>query len=461
VIASTNSSNIVITLGAAPVLHMTGTFSPSNVAIGSPSGIEVKSGTTIMTASSSLAVAHGQMKDVGSNVMPGFFPSADMVEARGNFPATVMNDGRVLVTGGMKNGTQGLTFAYKNETYDPVANAWTQVTGNYMATGGYTIGRFDHTQTLLPNGKVLIAGGYGIRSVTPPVAPSTTPTPVLGELSSAFLFNPVTNLFELAGPMNYRRESHYATLLPNGQVLISGGFSSLMNNNVGGSLPACELYDPTTNVFTTISTNGNDMKVAREAGTAHVVNGNVLFAGGHAYGVTAAATTTLVRFNDLPNEVMDMTTKTSTVTTVRGLYRRYHGSVDVAGGFLLIGGTDLTTSIKSIEKFDATAGTYTAVGNLNAARSRHGAAKVGNDLLVIGGVTMTMGTGGSQTDVMSGELYNTTANVSESYQLVHGRNSFRTVTLQSGRVLAIGGFEGGSAASAGTAVRGTEFFAKP
>src|ERR1700683_3382482 len=99
------------------------------------------------------------------------------------------------------------------------AAALAQSTGTFAPTGSMTIARSGHTATLLPNGKVLIAGGY-TGSV---------------QLASAELYDPGT--FAPTGDMTTPRAGNTAVLLPNGKVLIAGGLSA-------------ELYDPSTGTFT-------------------------------------------------------------------------------------------------------------------------------------------------------------------------------------------------------------------
>ncbi len=94
-----------------------------------------------------------------------------------------------------------------------------------MATG-----RYNHTATLLPNGKVLVAGGMFD-------VPSENSKTIL---ASAELFDPATGLWSPTDPLSAPRYNHTATLLPNGKVLVAGGF------NNATALASCELYDPDT-----------------------------------------------------------------------------------------------------------------------------------------------------------------------------------------------------------------------
>lgn len=100
---------------------------------------------------------------------------------------------------------------------------------SWTSTGELNIGRYAHTATLLPNGKVLVAGGVGSDTCF-------TPT------NSAELYDPDSGTWTPTGSLNTARSGHTATLLQNGLVLIAGGYD-------GGYLNSAELYDPATGTW--------------------------------------------------------------------------------------------------------------------------------------------------------------------------------------------------------------------
>ena len=95
-------------------------------------------------------------------------------------------------------------------------------------TGPVGTARYQHTATLLPSGKVLVAGGFGVGGV----------------LSSAEVYDPSTGTWTATGSLGTARQGHTATLLPSGKVLVAGG------NGGRRFLPSAEVYDPSTGTWT-------------------------------------------------------------------------------------------------------------------------------------------------------------------------------------------------------------------
>ncbi len=153
----------------------------------------------------------------------GFSATGSMIAARIYYTATLLANGKVLMTGGAGNSTT-LSSA---ELYDPS-------TGTFTATGSMTATRYFHTATLLPSGKVLVTGGGGGHAVD-----GSNP------LSSAELYDPSIGTFTATGSMINARINHKATLLGNGKVLLTGGYTD------SNSLSTAELYDPSTGTFAT------------------------------------------------------------------------------------------------------------------------------------------------------------------------------------------------------------------
>jgi hypothetical protein len=138
-----------------------------------------------------------------------------MTRRRASHTATLLSNGKALVSGGY-NG--GLILA-SSELYDPV-------TGTWSATGSMATARMFFTATLLLGGKVLVAGGFGMNSSI---------------LASAELYDPIAGIWSTTGSLATARFTHTASLLANGKVLIAGGFAFRPHDAV---LASADLYDP-------------------------------------------------------------------------------------------------------------------------------------------------------------------------------------------------------------------------
>src|SRR3954452_12870109 len=93
----------------------------------------------------------------------------------------------------------------------PLLAAPALAAGTWTATGSLNTARTAHTATLLPSGKVLVAGGRDANG---------------DALASAELYDPLTGAWTPTGSLNTARFDHTATLLPNGKVLVAGGVDS-------------------------------------------------------------------------------------------------------------------------------------------------------------------------------------------------------------------------------------------
>jgi hypothetical protein len=291
----------------------------------------------------------------------GFKATGSMNGGRYAHTATLLNNGKVLVTGGQHDVPQTnlpvvlppITLATA-ELYEPTS-------GTFTGTGSMETARLYHTSTLLKDGTVLVTGGLDSNSLP---------------LASAELFDPTTGTFTpTTGRMSVARYGHTATLLSNGKVLVTGG--------AGGT--TAELYDPTSETFT--PTTGS-MQAARSHHTATLLkDGAVLLTGG---GLATA-------------ELYDPASETFTPT--RGSMetaRLYNTSTLLKDGTVLVtGGEDSNNqALASAELYDPTTDTFTpTTGTMETPRGGHTAT-----LLSDGTVLVTGGSGGT-----TAELYDPTS----------------------------------------------------
>ena len=175
-------------------------------------------------------------------------PTGAPSSTRSYHTATLLLDGRVVIAGGDVGEQTGPVSLASAEVYDPTA-------GTFSPTGSMSTSRGGHTATLLPEGRVLVAGG-----VT--VGPDR-----MESLASAEVYDPKTGTFSPTGSMATARIGHTLTPLADGRVLATGGSQD-------GS---AELYDPKAGTF---SPTGS-MATARAWHTAtQLTDGRILATGG-------------------------------------------------------------------------------------------------------------------------------------------------------------------------------------
>ena len=157
----------------------------------------------------------------------GWAAGEAMKKIRVDGAAVRLEDGRVLVAGGTDAAGATQNTA---EVYDPATGHWT-------LTGTMPVARAGFTMTLLPDGRVVAAGGFGSN-------PSQA-------LTTADLFDPVTGGWTSASAMSYGRRFQAATALADGTVMVVGGHgpaadSYLTYAEIYTPPPARVSYPPTT-----------------------------------------------------------------------------------------------------------------------------------------------------------------------------------------------------------------------
>jgi Galactose oxidase, central domain/Kelch motif len=192
-----------------------------------------------------------------------FIVSAKMHLARAQHTATLLSNGKVLLLGSISDTGNA-------ELFDPAA-------GVFSGTGSLIQPRAHHTATLLPNGKVLVLGGT---QVMPPVGGGAAAQPV--SLNSAEVYDPAKGEFQTAGKLLVARDSHSATLLANGTVLVAGGYTHDFDGDAQPewyTMVTAELFNPATSASTSAASLESDR--AEHAAT-RLNNGEVLVTGGTA-----------------------------------------------------------------------------------------------------------------------------------------------------------------------------------
>ena len=231
-----------------------------------------------------------------------------MLHSRVSHSATLLQDGRVLVVGGMDEAFNPLRTT---EVFEPKTNRWS-------AAGEMKEARTEHSAALLKDGRVMVTGGMNER---------------LELIGSTEIFDPETGEWSEYESMRTVRRGHFTLSLPDGRVAVVGGVGQtlgglgiLANIAAVGALLSTEIYDPNTDTWS----RAEDMLEGHSGGRAVVLrDGRVLIAGGHNQGEGLAASEI---FDPSSNEWMrtsSMVRKTFANTAIVLL----DGSVLFTGGF--------------------------------------------------------------------------------------------------------------------------------
>lgn len=286
----------------------------------------------------------------------------------------------------------------------PSQTASADAVGRIVRTGDMTVPRFDHTATLLPNGKVLIAAGMARNGLTEPTAE---------------LYDPSTGRFSLAGKLaSPRGWGSTATLVQDGKVLIVGGASGSWCS-ASCYLATAELYDPTTNTFTRTASMTEPRAGAR---AILLKNGDVLIVGGN-----------------LSSE--------SVPTSTAELYHPSTGTFSRTGS-MQNGGPTALVLLKDgrvlalgsgAELYDPSSGRFSTEGNFLTPRGKFGAVLLRGGRVLVAGGQVDGARGPTTADT---EIYNPATEkftVGPELNLKRYKLMKAIVALNSGEILVAGG----------------------
>jgi hypothetical protein len=327
-------------------------------------------------------------------------PATPMLQPRSGHTATLLPDGKVLIAGGMRGNQQ---FYKSAELYDPT-------TGRFQATGEMSIGRVGQIAVLLRSGKVLIAGGWVGN----------------GGTDTAELYDPAIGKFTSISKMTVRRGRPSATLLANGDVLLAGG-----EKEENESLASAEIFHEKSLSFEP----AGSMHHARVSHTATLLNdGRVLITGGYAGSVSSSA------------ELYDPKAGTFAETGTLGIARCKHTAGLLPDGRVLVaGGSDSRgwdSNLNSAEIYDPQTGKFIATAAMNDPRFKlpdEAVRLASGELLIAGGSRQV-----EIFDPASAKFSVVAGHLSEPWHFMS------ETKLRDGSVLLAGGYPNGPAATAQT-----------
>jgi RHS repeat-associated protein len=360
---------------------------------------------------------------------PAWTETSTMAWIRRSHTATLLPNGQVLVAGGTIDGANAIK---KVELYNPSLKAWAIASDMDVARMRHTASQLGTTSRPATSGSVLFVGGRDGSS----------------SLHTTRHYWPSTGTWTPGVDLGTPRDSHSATVLADGRVLIAGGVG---NTTV---FPAAALFDPeadplvedpwnsTPNMPSNSGVNGRRRwHTATLLSTANAsLNNRVLVVGGNNGGTNSVAI--VLAFNPA-------NTSWSVLPPLPGPREGHTATLLSNGKVLVTGGRNGTTPLNTALLFDPGTtgnGSWAAAGTLNPARELHTATLLSSSIANSGSVLLA---GGSNTSGSLGtsDLFNGVNTWTATAPLFAAVNSHTATLLGTGSVLLAGGISGNAVTS--------------
>jgi hypothetical protein len=322
-----------------------------------------------------------------------------------------------------------------------IAVSSAQIPGTFAATGSMITARFRHTATVLPGGKVLIAGGNISCALGSPCIPATN-----GEL-----YDPASGVFSALGTMN--------TIQPVGGILLSNGKVLFAEGYTAGARARIELFDPSNGEFRIA---GASTSLRAVSSAALLNDGRVFMTGGggaEIYDPVANAFTPITTWpvNIEYAEVLAVLPDNRVLLDTPAVFDPVSGTLTKQGPWafndtppanLLMDGIVLVTggntdggNVNWANLFAAPDGTFSRTGNMSYVRDAHTSTLLpSGEVLVAGGATSYNPTTRADNVTDSAEIYDpATGTFSLTGSMTTPRLGHTGVLLNDGRVLITGG----------------------
>lgn len=358
-------------------------------------------------------------RDAGQSATGAVTPARGRDVSRQAHAIVQLADGKVLVTGGIKFPSP-LSGLVDSALYDLTA-------GTLTVVGPMQDGRHSHSTTLLADGRVLVAGGYG---GTPPATWRT-----------AELYAPGARTFtRVTSEMSIARLRHGAFRLSSGAL---AGKVLLLGGGALGTQMTVDVFDPATSTLAPVTTI--DAPPERQSPVfALLADQSVLITGGR---TMASPAPTLESYVYVPS--------TATFRRVGDALEGRHlptATTLVDGRVLVVGGQSASGSgpeLATSELYDPALERFIAGPKMSSPRRNHTAARLGSGRVLIAGGNPTSGTttGSTELFVPGTDAFTPGADMGTALALVV------SLPLLDGRVFLVGG-----QAMSGLVSRGAELF---